>query len=1020
MKKTNKLLLTLLLVALAASLLAVGFTAAAEEPTYAVNDRIQFGSYPQTQVEETEELAAAAAATWKSYGYYSGTGTAGTMEQSDYMQFADFFCGGEKYRAVYFTAYRPDMTYIASAPERSMQDESGYETGTTYYFRYEPLVWRVLDPDTGYIMCDALIDAQAYQNTVYYEYYYSPSVCSEPYQDEALTIYANNYATCSLRDWLNGQFFETAFTPEQKANIQTTALNNDSHVNALEPRPEYNSAATNDKIFLISWDDALNADYGFDCRVSSTAGYSVSETMQGTDYARSQGLYRENSSTFDGCAWRWLRNPGCTGAACVVNMWGEMKDFYEVDMTLGGVAPACRLSELGNNAAVSRALYSADVVDWGYCGGEGDGTNLTWVLDSEGTLTISGSGYARNGAFQGRTDVKNVVFLDGTDYIGGNMFAGCSNLESITIPHSSMEEIEVTAFADCDSLSVIYYDGTPAQWDLMTIYYHAENLGGSYTEYAQTMRAYIKSLVQFADTDWGYCGGEGDGTNLMWELSTDYTLTISGTGEMANYTSYQSRTTAPWGPYYLRLKTVVLQPGVTSIGDSAFYDCTSLESVTIPDGVLSIGNHSFVGCFALTSVTIPDGVTSIPPSAFATCLALTSVMIPDSVTSIDAGAFSYCTALQDVYYGGSEAQWGEIQIDESGEYGNESLLNANIHYNVVDWGYCGAADNEESLTWVFTNDGTLTISGTGPMGAFRQNGHYVMIGVVGPTAKRVRKVVVEEGVTSLPEQAFIGVDRYLEEVILPASLETIGAWAFYHLEGLRSVTIPENSQLTTIGSAAFSGDSSLTSFRIPEGVTTIENGAFYQVPLTELTIPGSVTTIGNAAFDGGYSDEQAVFTTVTIPATVTSIGSNAFRKAVVIYGYAGSAAEAFAAENGNVFIALCPTEHQNAYEVPATEATEAAHGYTAGVFCPDCETWLSGHDVIHNALGEQRVIKEPTETEEGIVDIRCTVCGEWGRYTADPTGSQPDDNSGGFWAQIQSFFRGIIDWFLRLFKWLGK
>ena len=655
-----------------------------------------------------------------------------------------------------------------------------------------------------------------------------------------------------------------------------------------------------------------------------------------------------------------------------------------------------------------------NVADWGYCGGEGDGTNVTWVLDNDGTLTINGSGYIRHGAFQGRTDVKNVVFLDGTDHIGANMFAGCSNLESITIPYTSMEEIEVTSVADCDSLSVICYDGTPAQWDLMAVYYNEEVFGGSYAEYAQTMRAYIKSLVQFADTDWGYCGGEGDGTNLMWELSTDYTLTISGTGEMANYTSYQNRTTAPWGPYYLRLKTVVLQPGVTSIGDSAFYDCTALESVTIPDGVLSLGNNSFVGCFALTSITIPDSVTSIP-NAFASCIALTSVMIPDSVTNIDAGAFSYCIALQDVYYGGSEAQWNDITIAEN----HTPLENATIHFNVVDWGYCGAAGNEESLTWVFTNDGTLTISGTGPMGAFRQNGHYVMIGVVGPTAKRVRKVVVEEGVTSLPEQAFIGVDRYLEEVILPASLETIGAWAFYHLEGLRSGTIPENSQLTTIGSAAFSGDSSLTSFRIPEGVTTIENGAFYQVPLTELTIPGSVTTIGNAAFDGGYSDEQAVFTTVTIPATVTSIGSNAFRKAVVIYGYAGSAAEAFAAENGNVFIALCPTEHQNAYEVPATEATEAAHGYTAGVFCPDCETWLSGHDVIHNALGEQRVIKEPTETEEGIVDIRCTVCGEWGRYTADPTGSQPDDNSGGFWAQIQSFFRGIIDWFLRLFKWLG-
>ncbi len=116
-----------------------------------------------------------------------------------------------------------------------------------------------------------------------------------------------------------------------------------------------------------------------------------------------------------------------------------------------------------------------------------------------------------------------------------------------------------------------------------------------------------------------------------------------------------------------------------------------------------------------------------------------------------------------------------------------------------------------------------------------------------------------------------------------------------------------------------------------------------------------------------------------------------------------------------------PINHRNAQNVAATEATATEHGHTAGVWCPDCETWLSGHDVIHNHLGEQRVIKEPTETEEGIVEIQCTVCGEWGEYTATWTEPEPDNggSSGGFWQEITGFFRGIIDWFLRLFKWLG-
>ena len=120
-------------------------------------------------------------------------------------------------------------------------------------------------------------------------------------------------------------------------------------------------------------------------------------------------------------------------------------------------------------------------------------------------------------------------------------------------------------------------------------------------------------------------------------------------------------------------------------------------------------------------------------------------------------------------------------------------------------------------------------------------------------------------------------------------------------------------------------------------------------------------------------------------------------------------------------ITVAPLNHPNAQTAPAAAATESAHGYTAGVYCPDCDTWLSGHEVIHNHLGEQTVVKSATETEEGLVDIVCTVCGEKIRYTASVTEPKPDedtDNGGiaGFWSRITSFFKGIIDWFLRLFR----
>ena len=113
--------------------------------------------------------------------------------------------------------------------------------------------------------------------------------------------------------------------------------------------------------------------------------------------------------------------------------------------------------------------------------------------------------------------------------------------------------------------------------------------------------------------------------------------------------------------------------------------------------------------------------------------------------------------------------------------------------------------------------------------------------------------------------------------------------------------------------------------------------------------------------------------------------------------------------------------HANLSDIAAAEATATEHGFTAGRYCPDCNTWVSGHAVIHNRLGAQTVLQAPTATEDGLVDIVCTVCGEHGQYTVSATGPQPGGNdSGGFWAQITNFFRGIVDWFLRLFRWMGK
>jgi hypothetical protein len=160
------------------------------------------------------------------------------------------------------------------------------------------------------------------------------------------------------------------------------------------------------------------------------------------------------------------------------------------------------------------------------------------------------------------------------------------------------------------------------------------------------------------------------GTNLTWKLGSEGTLTISGTGDMENY----DLDDVPWYSRSESIESVVIKSGVTSIGESAFYDCRSLASVTIPKSVTSIGDYAFGYCRALekfevdlnnnnytsvdgvlfdkekskliaypnshgTTYEIPSGVTSIGDYAFLWCRSLTSVTIPNSVTSIGEGAF---------------------------------------------------------------------------------------------------------------------------------------------------------------------------------------------------------------------------------------------------------------------------------------------------------------------------------------------------------------------------------------------
>ncbi|MBR3704126.1 MAG: leucine-rich repeat domain-containing protein [Oscillospiraceae bacterium] len=138
------------------------------------------------------------------------------------------------------------------------------------------------------------------------------------------------------------------------------------------------------------------------------------------------------------------------------------------------------------------------------------------------------------------------------------------------------------------------------------------------------------------------------GADLEWTLDANGLLTISGTGAMDNYSTSKR---APWYGKRSKITTVTISSGVTSIGESAFYNCTKLQSISIAEGITAIGKQALRGCTALTDVTISETVTAIGTGAFMGCTALTEISLPDSVTLIESSLFSGCTRLQTVELG---------------------------------------------------------------------------------------------------------------------------------------------------------------------------------------------------------------------------------------------------------------------------------------------------------------------------------------------------------------------------------
>lgn len=293
--------------------------------TYVIEgDYVYFGSYPQTNVGDESLVSAlneAAGAlptaeknnNWTCYYYYEAS------VKSAYAWYQDIEYNGEKYRGVYFTKYRPAECDARCSSDNSYQDNNGYYESTAYWFKFEKIKWKILSREKNklFLFCETVIDSQ--------QYYYKSNGTRKI---SGITVNPNNYEYSEIRTWLNETFYNAAFNVLQKKSIALSLVDNGS-LSAGINTPIDNSSTggdnsrrttnnTKDKVFLLSYQEATTADYGFD----ESSG-SAARKKTASDYAKSQGCHSNGRYPAGHYDWLMRDVDSNTAQVAAINYAGE-------------------------------------------------------------------------------------------------------------------------------------------------------------------------------------------------------------------------------------------------------------------------------------------------------------------------------------------------------------------------------------------------------------------------------------------------------------------------------------------------------------------------------------------------------------------------------------------------------------------------------------------------------------------------------------------------------------------------